>query len=177
MDGEEENVPIGSESLLNVLQLALLELVNSLHQRRALLLQRHSNRLLVPSANQLGLNNRLSQRLLNAQPLVGLLSVNGQVIGRSISASNALDPSVGRLDFGVPAVGSVVGHLVRHVLSETKSRGVDADRHEEREDSGDEVAEGLVVDDALEFFCSDRLGGQTTGESRKLRKMSEKEER
>jgi hypothetical protein len=35
------------------------------------------------------------------------------------------------LDLGVPAVGGVVGHLVRHVLAEAEARRVDADLGQE----------------------------------------------
>ena len=46
--------------------------------------------------------------------------MHGQVEGRSVSAAGDFDPSVGGEGFGVPAVTSVVGHLVGHVLPEGK---------------------------------------------------------
>jgi hypothetical protein len=76
--------------------------------------------------------------------------VDREVVGRSVGASDTLDPAVGGQDLSVPAVGGVVGHLVRHVLTESETSRVDADGGEEEVDSGDEVAEGLVVDDLLQ---------------------------
>ena len=50
---------------------------------------------------------------------------------------------------GVPAVCGVVGHLGAHVLAEAQAVVADTNLGEEEVDAGNEVAKGLVVDDAL----------------------------
>lgn len=79
--------------------------------------------------------------------------MNGQIVRRAIGTADALNPAVRRENLGVPAVGGVMCHFVRHVLTETEALRVDTDLHEEEEDSGDEVTESLVVDHALLPEC------------------------
>ena len=69
----------------------------------------------------------------------------------SVCEAHALHPSVGALDLRVPAVGRVVRHLVLQVLPEAQARRVDAQAVQEEEGAADEVAQRLVVDDALAY--------------------------
>ena len=50
-----------------------------------------------------------------------------QVEGGAVGEAGALDPAVGGVHLGVPAVLRVVRHLVLQVLPETQPRWVDAD--------------------------------------------------
>lgn len=168
VEGERrtEDAPVSLERRLDLGERVLVELVDALSDGAGLLLERHADDLLLPRADELGLDDGLGQQLLDAQALVRLLGVDRQVVGRPVGAADALDPAVRRLDLGVPAVGGVVRHLVRHVLAEAQAGGVDADRHEELVDARDEVAERLVVDDAL----VERNGGEAGGSAREERR-------
>ena len=53
------------------------------------------------------------------------------------------------MDLGVPAVASIVSHLVGHVLSESELLLLDTALGQKQVDSGDKVAQSLVVDQTL----------------------------
>jgi hypothetical protein len=135
--------------LLSSGELLLVQRKDSLLDRLRLLLEQRTERLLVNRRDVTLDNLHLLKRLTNNHLVLRLVRVNSQVVRRSVSATNALDPAVGGVDLGVPAVGGVVSHLVRHVLAETEAVGVDTDLGEEEEDASNEVTESLVVDHAL----------------------------
>ena len=56
-----------------------------------------------------------------------LLGMHGQIIGASVSAANAFDPAGRGQELRVPAVGSIVSHLISHVLTETDLGHIDTD--------------------------------------------------
>ncbi|GKT53876.1 hypothetical protein ColTof3_01215 [Colletotrichum tofieldiae] len=85
-----------------------------------------------------------------------LLGVDGQVVGAAVGAADTLDPAGGGEELGVPAVGGVVGHLVLHVLAEADLGHVDTNLLQEEVDAGEEVAEGLVVDDLVAHGVANR---------------------
>ena len=74
--------------------------------------------------------------------------MHGQVVGTSIGTSNALDPTIASLQLGIPAVGSVVGHFVGHVLTESKLPGVHTQLEQEELDACKEVSQSFVVHQA-----------------------------
>ena len=96
----------------------------------------------------------LLEALVDGHRHLGAVLVALQVEARSVRVADALDPAVRRSDLGVPAVACVVRHLGRQVLSEADVLGVHAALDEEEERARHEVAERLVVDDALR----DRVG-------------------
>lgn len=79
----------------------------------------------------------------------GLLGVHSQIVGTTVSAANALNPAGRGKKLGIPAVASIVSHLVAHVLTEADLGLIDTDLLEEEVDASKEVAEGLVVDNLL----------------------------
>ncbi|KAH3663851.1 hypothetical protein OGAPHI_005254 [Ogataea philodendri] len=87
----------------------------------------------------------LGQSLSDTQLLLGSSRVHSQVVGRSVGTTNTLDPSIRGLQLCVPTVLGIMGHLVRHVLSESESVRVDTDLDQEQVDSGQKVSQGLVV--------------------------------
>lgn len=72
-----------------------------------------------------------------------------QIVGGPISTTDAFDPTIGTLDLSVPAVSSVMGHFVLHMLAEAKTCGVDSDFDEEEVYPGEEEAESLVINNLL----------------------------
>lgn len=72
-----------------------------------------------------------------------------QVVGRPICQAHALDPAIAALDLGVPAVLGIMRHLGRQVLAEPQPRLVNAQLREEEVRARNEVAQGLVVHNAL----------------------------
>lgn len=53
------------------------------------------------------------------------------------------------MDLGVPTVAGVVSHFIRHVLSKSELLFLDTALGQEEVNSGNEVAQGLVVDQTL----------------------------
>ena len=74
-----------------------------------------------------------------------------EIVCRPVGTADALHPTVGGEQLGVPAVAGVVRHLVGHVLAEAQALGVHADLQQEQLDAGNEVAQGLVGDRALKI--------------------------
>ncbi|KAF3806253.1 putative glycine--tRNA ligase [Colletotrichum gloeosporioides] len=115
----------------------------------AVLLELRTKLLLVNLNLPLVDDEGLLAALAHQQGSAGLLGVDGQVVGAAVSAADTLDPARGGEELGVPAVGGVVGHLIGHVLAEADLCHVDTDLGQEQVDAGEEVAEGLVVDDLV----------------------------
>ena len=81
----------------------------------------------------------------------------------SVCASDALDPSVGREQLGVPAVAGVVSHLVVHVLPESKLLRVHAHLDHVLLDAGHEIGQRLVGNGArLDGLSDGRVLGRFT---------------
>ena len=72
--------------------------------------------------------------------------MHGQVKCAAVRTANAFNPSIRRMDLGVPTVTGIVRHLIVHVLAETQSFRIDPNSLEEQEDAAKEVSESLVVD-------------------------------
>lgn len=81
--------------------------------------------------------------------MTGLVGVNSEIVSCAVCTANTLRPTIAIVYLSIPAVRCVMGHLVRHVLPETKALRVDADLHQELVDSGNEVTECLVGNDTL----------------------------
>lgn len=73
----------------------------------------------------------------------------GEVIATAICTANALNPPVRGEAFGIPAVASVVRHLILHVLSEATPIWLYTHHIEEEEDTSHEVAQRLICDYTL----------------------------
>lgn len=73
-----------------------------------------------------------------------------QVEGRSVSVASYLDPAIGCLNLGIPAVISVVGHLVGSVLSEADCLWFYTNLGQEEVTPGEEVSKGLILN---YFMC------------------------
>ena len=71
--------------------------------------------------------------------------MHGQVVGASIGTANAFDPAIASLQLGIPAVGSVVGHFIGHVLTESKLARVHTQLEQEELDTRKEVPQSFVV--------------------------------
>ena len=99
----------------------------------------------VPLLNDLG----GLESLTNNEGRTSLLGVHSQIIGTTVSAANALNPAGRGKKLSIPAVASIMSHLVAHVLTEADLGLVDTDLLEEEVDASKEVAEGLVVNNLL----------------------------
>ena len=80
----------------------------------------------------------------------------GQVECGAISVASDLNPTVASLNFSIPAVVSVVGHLVRAMLSKADCLTANTDRDEEHISPCDEVTKSLITNDALADSLTDR---------------------
>lgn len=107
------------------------------------------------------------QLLAHNQRCAGLVLVHRQIVGRTVSTADTLDPAVRCEELGVPAVASVVGHLVGHVLSETNLAHVDTNLCEEQMNTCEEVAKGLIVHN-LGLNCLANGHGSQVGLAGKL---------
>jgi len=97
------------------------------------------------------------QALTNDKRSTGLLGVDGQIVRASVGTANALNPTGRGQKLSIPAVSSVMGHLVSHVLTETELGKINTQLLKEEVDASQEVAESLVVNDALLHSITDRL--------------------
>ena len=77
------------------------------------------------------------------------LCVLAEVKGGPVRAADALDPAVGGEELGVPAVASVVRHLVGHVLTKPQLLGVRPHLGQEQLDAGHEIPNRLIGDQTL----------------------------
>jgi len=75
--------------------------------------------------------------------------VLGQIEGGAISMASDLDPAIRSLDLCIPAVVSVMGHLVGAMLAEANRLGFDTKGAQEQVSSGNEVANSLVANNAV----------------------------
>ena len=92
------------------------------------------------------LNDKRSLTLLtHNQGSTGLLGVHAQIVGTSVGTANTLDPARAGEKLSVPAITSVVGHLVGHVLTETQLGHVDTNLLQELVNTGEEVTQSLVI--------------------------------
>lgn len=137
----------GIKSLGKILKLALGSGLEPLLDGLGGLLEQRTELLLVVLADKLVLDQRSVQLLLNLQLDLGSSLVDGQIVGRSVSTADTLDPAVGGVQLSVPTVGGVMGHLVGHVLSESESVGVDTNLDQEQVDSSKEVTQSLVINE------------------------------
>ena len=83
--------------------------------------------------------------LTHNQGSTGLLGVHAQIVGTSVGTANTLDPARAGEKLSVPAITSVVGHLVGHVLTETQLGHVDTNLLQELVNTGEEVTQSLVI--------------------------------
>lgn len=143
------------ELALDALQLVLFKAEQSLLDHSSVLLELHTESLGVKSALEFLNGSGLLETLLNSERLLGSDRVDGQIVSRSVSATDTLDPAVRGLDLKVPAVllevskgfldisnwtyGGVMGHLVRHVLPASQPSRVDTDLGQEQLSSAKEV--------------------------------------
>jgi hypothetical protein len=100
----------------------------------------------------------------------GGLGVLREIVGGTISTSNAFDPTLETQEkklfekknffksrttyirseaFGIPTVASVVGHFVAHVLAETQFLGIHTDFHHVRLNSSHKVCQSFVGNDTF----------------------------
>ena len=98
---------------------------------------------------------RLSASLANNQRSTGLVLVHGQIVSTAVSAANTFNPAVAGVQLSIPAVLGVVSHLVGHVLTETELCEVNTNLGQEELDTGEEVTQSLVVDEASLNSLSD----------------------
>lgn len=68
---------------------------------------------------------------------------------RTISNTQTLRPSVGKLHFTIPAVRGIVRHLRHEVLAETHLLRSNTHTHEEHVGTSHEVSQGLVRNHTL----------------------------
>mmetsp|Transcript_37892 Transcript_37892/g.80938 ORF Transcript_37892/g.80938 Transcript_37892/m.80938 type:complete len:215 (-) Transcript_37892:1047-1691(-) len=73
------------------------------------------------------------------------LAVHVQVVARPVGVAHALHPTVGALNFQVPAVACVVRHFRGQVLTEAQAGRIHADPLHEELRPRHEVGEGFVV--------------------------------
>ena len=125
------------------------------------LLKEGSQYLFVDRWHILLVDTRFLQRLLYHKITLCPLAVHREVKGTSVGATNALDPSVRRVNFSVPTVASIMRHLIVHVLPEAKALRVDSDSFEEQEDTTEEVTKSLVVNHATRHSLTDRFLGHS----------------
>ncbi|KAF1760178.1 hypothetical protein GCK72_008424 [Caenorhabditis remanei] len=104
-------IPISS-SRLNLLRILLETLSKKCHIRLGL----HHIHVDHPSLVQLPIRR---------------LEVLLEIVTSFVCVSDAFDPSVRRQNFSIPAVLSIVSHLVREMLTEPETTVVDTDFHEE----------------------------------------------
>mmetsp|Transcript_19878 Transcript_19878/g.42813 ORF Transcript_19878/g.42813 Transcript_19878/m.42813 type:complete len:279 (+) Transcript_19878:632-1468(+) len=79
---------------------------------------------------------------------LGGLTVDFQIIARAIRVTDAFHPSIRRLDFQIPTVGSIVGHFGCQVLSETQTLGIHTNLFHVQLCASHKVRQRLVVDEA-----------------------------
>jgi hypothetical protein len=96
-----------------------------------------------------------------------------QVVIRPVGKPNSLDPAeaVGE-DLCIPAVGGIMGPLVREVLAEPEPFRLDPDRDQQFVGEGNVVGEILVCDNALCLrlpASRGLLGPRTSAAGRKVR--------
>lgn len=72
-----------------------------------------------------------------------------EIVAGSIGISHALDPSVAGKNLGVPAVLSVMSHLISKMLTETKTSRIDSDLEQEHVTASHIVSEGLIGNNPL----------------------------
>lgn len=91
----------------------------------------------------------LCKLVISHQLNLAFVRVRLQVVSRPVRQPYALHPTMRALDLCVPAICSVVRHLVLQMLPEAEAGAVDAESSEEEIGSADEVAQRLIVDDSL----------------------------
>lgn len=86
--------------------------------------------------------------------------MHSQIVSTAVSTANTLNPAVAGLQLSIPAVLGVVSHLVGHVLTETELGEVNTNLDQEELDTGEEVTQSLVVDEAsLNGLADGHIGG------------------
>ena len=72
-----------------------------------------------------------------------------QVIGRPICNPNTLNPAKGRFYLRIPAISSIVGHLIWQMLPEAQPIFVNSKACKEKEHPPNEITKSLIVDGSL----------------------------
>lgn len=143
------NVRLLFELSLDTVQALLVQCEESSFECLGITLEFGTKLLLVDRNGESILDLGLWQLLAHNEWATSLDAVHGQVVSRAVSAANTLDPAIGGLNLGVPAVSGIVGHFVGHVLTEAQTLRIDANFDEEEVDASHEVAKGLVIHHAL----------------------------
>ncbi len=81
--------------------------------------------------------------------LTGGLLVGFEIIASTVGDANAFHPAVRPMQFNVPTIQGVMGHLVPIVLPESHLRGEYAKGHHEVVGPGHEPSHGRVEDDTV----------------------------
>ena len=97
-------MPLGVERVFELGHLVGLERSNSGLDVSGVLLEFHTEGLGFEDGLKLVVDVGFAQCLLDDQLLLSLVCVDGQIIRRSVGATDTLDPPVRRLDLEVPAV-------------------------------------------------------------------------
>jgi hypothetical protein len=145
----DDDLAVGSKFLDKSLALLLGESLDSGLNGLTILLEVWTELLLVKITLPLFDADWLVESLADHQRSTGLVGVHGKIVCTSVGTANALNPAVAGKELGIPAVSSVMGHLVSHVLSEADLGLINTDLLEEEVDSSKEVTKGLVIDKAL----------------------------
>ena len=80
---------------------------------------------------------------------LGLISVSLEIEAGSVGVSSDLNPAVTGLNLSIPTVLSIMGHLVRSMLSKPDALWPDSHILEELVSTSHEVSDGLVTNGAL----------------------------
>lgn len=75
---------------------------------------------------------------------LGLLSMSLEVKAGPIGAASDLNPAIGGLDFGIPAVLGIMGHFIASVLSESNRIFPDSNIFQEDVSPSHEICHCLV---------------------------------
>jgi hypothetical protein len=75
--------------------------------------------------------------------------VSSQIVSRTVSNTDALNPTVAQLNFSIPAIASIVSHFVPQVLSESKAVSSNTRSQQEQMRSAQEITQSLIRNHAL----------------------------
>ena len=149
------------EVFLQFLQAILAHGHDGVFNDLGVLLKEGSQYLFVDRWHILLVDARFLQGLLYHKITLCPLAVHCQIKGAAVGATNALDPTIRRVNLGVPTVASIMRHLIVHMLPEAKALRVNSDSFEEQEDATEEVTKSLVVNHATRHSLTDRLLGHS----------------